>query len=154
MKRRLSEDIKMMFIRMWAAGAVWYFVGFGLEVGKNSPIDLIFFIVLALVLVEWIILFPINRLAFNTSDKNIDKEDSYWKNMLRVLLNTIKIIFIVLVIVYIYWLINQIITIVPSMRTFGVEPILFGLLYGGIYYLISLVKQKIYILIRKIKGQK
>ena len=144
--------IKVILFRMWAAGAVCFFGGWGRgaseKVGGAYSIDLIAGLIVFIILSDWIIVEPVLRLIINKKSKAGRTENGN-KAVGRIfsqgILHILRVTFSVLLIVVTYYLLNTF-----FIRLFGLdeeavpvplEPLLFGVLYGLYYLLFCFVKQ-------------
>lgn len=137
----ISDKTKVLMIRWWVAGSVYFFVGFGTGLG-SSMLFIDFAILLAGVftLAEMLIVEPIESLYFLIVDEYVESiKDSYTKRMKHRLFKFFLNLLIVTAIAYTYNFINlmaiKLLSLDSSAVAIPTEPILFGAMYLG-YYLI------------------
>jgi len=145
-KKLLSDHIKSNILRWWIAGAIYYFVGFGTQLGLvQNPIDFIFFLGVGMLLATKVIYNPI---AYNMfSDPRLNKlyskkhnERTVLENVSLWLIEFIKCEFCVVLVYCTYQIINNLIITLFSMKEDSVvlfgDPIIFGLLFLLFYNII------------------
>lgn len=133
-----GDTVKIMLLRMWAAGAVCFFAAWGRggaeEAGNSYSLDLIAGLILIMLLCDWIIVNPIIKRAFGQSAA---AEKKGWRFFLNRLPHFAEIVFSLLFVVETYYLLN-----ILFIRLFNLdgravpvplEPLFFGILYG-LYY--------------------
>ena len=152
-QRRLQKyltdrNISLIF-RWWAAGAVYFFIGWGTGLG-NQRFIIDFVVVMGLVMGVFNILIvnPALRLMFNISTRNRPAhENTPWQRTSDYLLELVKNVFIVFLIAMLYITINQVAISLFDLPVDAVplpgEPILFGLFYVVIFVLINFISTKI-----------
>lgn len=126
---KLSEPLKVVLLKAWFAGAVCYFILWGLGTYIYSIIDLLFILGIVLGLVTDLLTNNVIRFIEKTPGEN-DK----WlmfpkKGMASFFLNMVYAMGIIVLVYSLYGLINQIIVAVTGITDtvpLGVEPVLFG----------------------------
>lgn len=152
-KKILSDCKKANIFRWWIAGAVYYLVGFGTQLGlAGNPIDLIFFLGVGMLIATKFIYNPI---AYNMfSDPRLDKlyskkhnERTVVENVSFWLVEFMKCQVCVILVYCTYQIINNIVITLFSMSEDSVVlfggPIIFGLLFLFFYDTISSLSEKI-----------
>ena len=137
-----------MLIRWWAAGAVYFFIGWGTPIGQQSMIGLAFSLGLVLGLFNTLIINPGLRLLFNIGPKKRPPhENTYAQRLSDHLVELFKTIFIVFTVTIFYVFINRIIILVsdfpPDSVPFPGEPIMFGIFYIFVFWCLDLLINKI-----------
>lgn len=140
--RRIS-----LLIRWWAAGAVYFFIGWGTFLGRlTSTIDFVVSLGLVMGLFNILIINPGLRLLFNIGRKRPTDENTFWQRISDHLVELIKSVFIMFVIAMIYRLINQVLITLLSLPADAVplpgEPILFGVFYVFVFVCLEWIVQK------------
>lgn len=133
-KFSLSNSVKVILLKAWFAGAVCYFILWGLGMYLNSLIDMMF--------VLGVVLGMVTDLLTNNVIRFIEKspgENDKWlmypkKGMASFFLNMVHALVVVVCVYFFYGIINQ--TIVFFIGNLdevplGVEPILFGVFCMG-----------------------
>jgi hypothetical protein len=140
--RRIS-----LIIRWWAAGAVYFFIGWGTMLGtQQSTIDFVFALGLVMGLFNILIINPGLRLLFNIGRKRPPHENTFWQRISDHLVELLKNIFIMFVIAMIYRMINQVLISLLALPADSVplpgEPILFGVFYVFVFVCLEWVTTK------------
>jgi hypothetical protein len=141
---RRGGAVKIMILRMWAAGAVCFFAAWGRrgaeEADNAYSLDLIAGLILIMVLCDWIILNPVIRLAFNKKQEPREAKKAgpvLWGSLLHIARITAALILVIET----YYLLNTIFIRALDLDGKAVpvplEPILFGILYGAYFTLIG-----------------
>jgi hypothetical protein len=148
-KRRIihGDTVKIMLLRMWAAGAVCFFTAWGRagaeEVGNSYSLDLIAGLILVLLLGDWIIVNPVIKLAFGQSGA-ADKKG--WRKFLNSLPHIGEVTFSLLLVVETYYLLNVLFIHLFDLGAQAVpiplEPLFFGIFYGLYFQLFEFLKIK------------
>ncbi len=153
--KRMSDQTKSLFIRIWVAGMVCLFVAWtpigGGEVESNAFVyQLIFMLAFFLFLTNLIVVNPIIRGMFKTKlDASVYFNQSLLLRSLKNIGHFAKMLFITILIWGSYVLINLVLELLGFSNTSGkplilLEPISFGFLYGLYYYLTEKVSYLIY----------
>jgi len=126
-------------LRAWAAGAVYFFIGWGTQVAQSSIFDFVFFLGVSLAIFDLLVITPV----VNGMLKNELRNHNYSikKGSLLKLANIIKNLFIVVIMVNIYNIINLVLITLLNLSTdavpFAGEPITFGIIYIILWLLID-----------------
>jgi len=136
-----DRNISLVF-RWWAAGAVYFFIGWGTSLGnQNSIIDFVFFLGLIMGVFNILIVNPGLRLMFNIGTKRPAQDNTPWQRISDYLVELIKNIFIVFIVALIYRAINTALIALFSLSANAVplpgEPIFFGLFYVVVFVLLE-----------------
>ncbi len=147
-KKYLTDRNISLVIRWWAAGAVYFFIGWGTFLGRQqSIIDFVFFLGLAMGLFNILIVNPGLRMMFNIAPKRPAHENTVWQRISDYLVELIKSIFIVFVVALIYMAINKALIAMFAFPVDAVplpgEPILFGVFYLLVFVLLGAISKKI-----------
>lgn len=133
-KIKIPELVKVLFLKAWFAGAVCYFILWGLGVYLTSMIDMLFVLGFALGAVTDLLLNNVIRFI----EKNPGDNDRWMmfpqKGMAALFLNVIYGFLVLFCVYMLYNLINYaIIGITGAEGTvpLGVEPVLFGVFCMG-----------------------
>lgn len=152
-KKRLPNWLKAVLIKAWFAGAVFYFVGWGLFINTVDQLDLMLVLGLVLgVLTDLIV----NRI-FNSMERRKGEFKTLImfpdKKFLNFILNIIYGIVLCTLVAYTYQLINviaiELYHLPKTTVALGTEPILFGILCVSYDMMLLQIKK----LIIKRKGQ-
>ncbi len=134
--RRFFNDWNIsLIVRWWAAGAVYFFIGWGTSLGNQQYlIDFVFVLGLVMGLFNILIINPGLRMMFNIGGpRRPRKENTGWQRLSDYLVELLKNLFIMLVIAMIYVAVNRLAIALFSLPENTVvlpgEPILFGLFY-------------------------
>lgn len=147
-RRFFTEERTALIIRWWAAAAIYFFVGWGTNLGyQTTSIDFIFFLSLAIGITEMLIVRPLLRNMFRT------REGMRWREMnlrQRVLsrLGVFARTYLLVVLVYqTYKVINVLAITLLGLSNEAVflpgEPIFFGLFYIFFYIIFDQLVQSI-----------
>lgn len=147
-QKYLTDRNISLFIRWWAAGAVYFFIGWGTFLGRQqSPIDFVVSLGLVMGVFNIIFINPGLRMMFNLGPKRPAHENTVAQRISDYLVELIKNIVIAFVIALIYIAINRALIAIFSLSPESVplpgEPILYGLFYVLIFVLFDVVTQKI-----------
>lgn len=131
---KIPNVVKVLFLKGWFAGAVCYFILWGLGFYINSLIDMLF--VLGVVLGMATDLLTNNVLRFIESTPG---ENDKWlmfpkKGMVSFFLNMVYAIILILCVYKLYGAINQAAAVLmgdPELVFLGVEPVVFGIFTMG-----------------------
>ena len=129
-----------LIIRWWAAGAVYFFFGWGTSAGNQSSIlDFVFTLGVAMGIFSMLIVEPVLRMAFNLAPNRKPKQYAISQRISDYLVGIIKNILIMLVIALIYVAINSAINVAFGLPANNIalpgEPILFGIFYVVVWAL-------------------
>ncbi len=142
MRKKFFTDKRIeSIIRFWAAGAVYYFIGWGTTLGQNGYLDFIFSLGLVMAIFEMAVVNPIVKHMLNVR-KTISYIDvPILKRVIYRLGYVFKTIFIMIVVSAIYSIINQAAILILSLSKdttiLAGEPIIFGLIYFIVYRLLD-----------------
>ncbi|MBP7962945.1 MAG: hypothetical protein KBG20_07240 [Caldilineaceae bacterium] len=146
-KKYLTDRNISLVIRWWAAGAVYFFIGWGTFLGRQqSIIDFVFFLGLAMGLFNILIVNPGLRMMYNIAPKRPAHENTFSQRISDYLVELIKSIFIVFVVALIYMAINKALIGMFAYPVDAVplpgEPILFGVFYIVVLVLLDAISKK------------
>lgn len=146
-RKYLTDRNISLIIRWWAAGAVYFFIGWGTFLGRQqSSIDFVVSLGLVMGLFNIIIINPGLRMMFNIAPKRPAHENTYWQRISDYLVELIKNVFIMFIVALIYIAINRALIAIFSLSTESTplpgEPILFGLFYVLVFVLLDVISQK------------
>lgn len=157
---KIPDSVKAGFFRWWLAGAVYFFIAWGTNLGmKEDPIDLIFILGLITGIAH---IFIFNPIVFGMFDvqrngKIINKkyyERTIFENVFLNLAEILKCIVITCLVVACYELLNSII-LSATNSTGGVpikgEPFLYATFFILFYALFDLIRNFILKIIEKRK---
>lgn len=133
-KFKIPNVVKVLFLKAWFAGAVCYFILWGLGFYINNLIDMLF--VLGVVLGMATDLLTNNVLRFIESTPG---ENDKWlmfpkKGMVSFFLNMVYAIVLIICVYFLYGVINRTLIAVmgnPEQVPLGVEPVMFGIFTMG-----------------------
>ncbi|MCG8572799.1 MAG: hypothetical protein MJB14_21920 [Spirochaetes bacterium] len=140
MKKLSKKTLVTFFIRWWSAGAVYFFIGWGTQLGNkssSSSVDFIFFLGLGLGLFFSFIVNPVIKMLYQVEWMQSYGEFGFLKKILFRLGAVVLANIIVLLVHMFYWFIHAV-----AIRLFHLpgetvilpgEPILFGLIYTLFY---------------------
>lgn len=131
---KLPETLKVVLLKTWFAGAVCYFILWGLGTYIYSIIDMLFILGIVLGLVTDLLTNNVIRFVEKTPGEN-DK----WllfpkKGMVSFFLNMVYAIVLVVLVYGLYGVINSVLAVLLGLTdtvALGVEPILFGVFTMG-----------------------
>lgn len=129
---------KAIFIKFWFAGAVYFFIGWAWQFAGFDRLDIIAIVGILIGLASDLIA---NRvlLGIDNSDSKMPQYIMFSSRKFYYLfLNVLYSLLIVSVVVAVYVVINQ-----QSSTVFGVEPILFGVLYTLFDFVFLIVRNLI-----------
>ena len=146
-QKYLTDRNISLIIRWWAAGAVYFFIGWGTFLGSQiSTIDFVVALGLIMGLFNILIINPGLRLLFNIGTKRPAHENTFWQRLSDHLVELLKNIFIMFVVATIYRLINQVLITLRSLPADAVplpgEPILFGVFYVFVFVCLGWITKK------------
>ena len=137
-----------LLLRWWAAGAVYFFIGWGTALGNQaSIIDFVFTLGLVMGLFNMLIVNPGLRMAFNIAPERRPRTHAISQRISDYLVEIIKNILIMLVIALLYVSINTAINLAFNLPADNIslpgEPILFGVFYVLVWVLFDRIWQRI-----------
>ena len=129
-KRKLPLWFKAVFIKFWFAGAVFFFVGWGLFINTTDQLDLTLVLGLALGMVTGLminkILLGMERGKGECHSFIMFPQKKYWSFLLNIMYGIVLCVFVV----YTYHIINVVAINVwhlpDTSVVLGAEPIMFG----------------------------
>lgn len=155
---KIPDNVKIAIFRWWLAGAVYFFIAWGTNLGMNAdPLDLIFVLGLVLGVCHIFIFNPIVYGMFDIkrNGKIINKkyyERTIMQNIFLRLGEIFRCLIITVLIVATYELLNTTINSI-SGNTQNIpikgEPFLFATFYIIYYFIYDLIKNLIYRFIDK-----
>lgn len=150
---KIPDIIKALFIKFWFAGAVYYFVGWGITLVNIDQIDTVVILGLIMGLVTDLMVNHIFRLI-EKDNENLHKYMFFGrKKWYSVFINIAYSIVLCAIIAYTYHFINVTIVLKQGLPegtiVLGAEPLLYGLFYIVYDIIILLVRNLIVNAIRK-----
>lgn len=147
-QRIFTDRTLSLIARWWAAGAVYFFVGWGTNLGRQDTIiDFVFFLGLAMGMLNAFIINPALRMVFNIQSKRPPKDNTNWQRMSDYFVELIKNILIVAIVAVIYIVINRAAIVLFGLPSDTVllpgEPILFGVFYVLVFVAIESISARI-----------
>ncbi|GAB4262934.1 MAG: hypothetical protein Kow0080_00770 [Candidatus Promineifilaceae bacterium] len=147
-QKYLTDRNIILVIRWWAAGAVYFFIGWGTSLGNQLYIiDFVFYLGMVMGLFNILIINPGLRLMFNIGPKRPPHENTGWQRTSDYLVELLENIFIVLVVALIYVAINKVaislFNLSPEAVFLPGEPILFGLFYMIVWVILDALTKKL-----------
>ena len=131
---KLSETVKVLLLKAWFAGAVCYFILWGLGMYIYSLIDMLFILGVVLGMVTDLLTNNVIRFI----EKNNGENDKWLmfpkKGMASFFLNMVYAMVLIVCVYFLYGIINNIaVMIIGNADTvpLGVEPVLFGVFCMG-----------------------
>ena len=129
-KIKISETVKVLFVKFWFNGSVCFFFFWGLGTYLRDLLDQLMVLGLALGIITDILVNNILRYMAKTSGST-DRWMMFPKKQLSSLFFNILYAYLVLAFVYMFYnVINSVLT-AAGKELLGVGPILFGLFYLG-----------------------
>ncbi|KAA3661115.1 MAG: hypothetical protein DWQ04_17395 [Chloroflexi bacterium] len=158
-QKYLTDRNISLVIRWWAAGAVYFFIGWGTSLGsQQSIIDFVFFLGLVMGVFNILIINPALRMMFNILPSRPPSENTPWQRTSDYLVELIKNVLIMIVVALIYWAINRAAIAIFDVPTDSVplpgEPIFFGLFYVIVYWLFEHISNKVRVKISEFQGRR
>lgn len=139
-----------LIIRWWAAGAIYFFLGWGTSLGSQAAIlDFVFWLGTAMGVFNMLIINPVLRMGFNIGPDSKISRGSYAlsQRVSDYLVEVIKNIVIMFIVALIYVGINSAINLAFGLPADNIflpgEPILFGVFYVLVWSLFGLITQRI-----------
>lgn len=150
-KFRVSDTVKILFIKGWFAGAVCFFFIWGLSMYIPSMLDMLFVVAIVLGMVNDILVNNVLRFIEKEKGAN-DKWMMYpKKGMASFFLNIIHGFAVVFCVYMLYYGINTVLTgITGNAVELGVEPILFGTFFMAFDILLIWIKHLLMALVRRL----
>lgn len=147
--RNIDDKYKILFFRWWFSAAVCFFIAWGLSFGEQeSTFELIFFLGLAMAIGNLFIFNPIISSVFDIkrrgkiANKKMS-ERTILEGVFYFLSECFKSMLAVYIVAWIYEGINLLINYIkqnPDNKIeFGIEPIMFGIIFTIIYLLLGLL---------------
>ena len=147
-KSRWPAWLKALVLKWWSAGAVMFFVGWGITISIADALDTAILLGIAAGVFTDLIINSIIELFEH------EKGECEWLIMWRrnklssLFLNIVHSVLVCLLVAYSYQFANVIAIstqgLDPTKIVFPVEPIFFGILYLGYDLLIITIKQKVF----------
>lgn len=131
---KLPQTLKVVLLKAWFAGAVCYFILWGLGTYVYSIIDMLFILGIVLGLVTDLLTNNVIRFIEKTPGENDKWLMLPQKGMVSFFLNMVYALVLVVLVYGLYGVINQTICTVMGLTDtvpLGVEPILFGVFIMG-----------------------
>lgn len=150
--RFMTDRNISLVIRWWAAGAVYFFIGWGTSLGQQQTvIDFAFTLGLVIGLGNILVINPVFRMLFEPVSKRPPGYNTFSQRISDYLVEMIKSIFLVIMVAAIYVVINTTLIRFYNLPADAVplpgEPILFGLFYVFVFVLFekisTMIKQTI-----------
>lgn len=137
-----------LILRWWAAGAVYFFIGWGTSLGNQSSIlDFVFTLGLVMGIFNMLIVNPGLRMAFNLTPNRRPRSHAISQRVSDYLVEIIKNILIMFVIGLIYVAINSAINAIFDFPDTNIsvpgEPILFGVFYVLVWVLFERIWRRV-----------
>lgn len=154
-KLGIPEPVKIIFIKVWFAGAVCFFFIWGLSSYLSALLDMLFVTGAALGMVTDLLTNNVIRFIEKTPGANDKWLLCVRKGMVGFGLNILAAFVILLCVYFTYNLINYaIVSITGAVGTvpLGVEPVLFGLLCMGYDMLLIGIKRMLQGIVRDAKN--
>jgi hypothetical protein len=142
-----------LIIRWWAAGAVYFFFGWGTTLGNQASIlDFVFSLGIIMGLFSMLIVNPVLRMAFNLGPDRKPKNYALSQRVSDYLVEMIKNVLIMFVVALIYVGINSAINVAFGLPETNIsvpgEPILFGIFYVLVWALFGQITQQVVALVQ------
>lgn len=155
MKKFFTDKRIEILIRFWAAGALFYFIGWGTGLGLGSTLDFILVLGVFMGLIEMLIVNPIVRHMLNVKSNKKYLDTTILDKVKNRLIVIFKNIFIMLIIEALYNIINKSFIILGNLPDETIvlpgEPILFGIFYLIIYELIKAITNNVHNKMKDVK---
>jgi len=139
-----------LIIRWWAAGAIYFFFGWGTSLGNQAAIlDFVFWLGIAMGVFNMLVVNPVLRMGFNLGPDSRNSRGSYSlsQRVSDYLVEIIKNVVIMFIVALIYVGLNTVINMVFGLPASNIslpgEPILFGVFYVLVWSLLGWVTQRI-----------
>lgn len=131
---KIPEPVKILFIKAWFAGAVCFFILWGLGIYLSSMLDMLFVLAIAYGMVTDLLVNSTIRFMEKTPNQNDRWMLFPKKGMMSLVLNLVYAFVIIFCVYMTYTLLNYAIVSLTGNTgqvPIGVEPILFGILCMG-----------------------
>lgn len=131
---QIPPTVKVLFLKAWFAGAVCYFILWGLGMYIYSLIDMLFIMGIVLGMVTDLMTNNVIRFIETTPGENNKWLMVSMKGMVSFFLNLVYAMVLVICVYFLYSGINlTIVAIIGNADTvpLGVEPVLYGVFYMG-----------------------
>lgn len=147
-RKYFSDRTISRIVRWWAAGAIYFFVGWGTSLGNQANmIDFVFWLGVAMGLFSMLIVNPVIRMAFNLGPSRRPKTYAISQRVSDYLVEIIKNIFIIFCIALIYIGLNSAINAAFDLSAENIslptEPIGFGIFYVLIFVILEQLVERI-----------
>jgi hypothetical protein len=138
-KKQKRTKIIIFLLRWWAVGAVYFFIGWGTNLGKyTSMIDFVIMLGIVIGVFQSFIVFPVLRQMFGYGRRKRMLETTTMERVSDNLLQVVLSIGTVYLVTLVYTMINSLAILIFGLSDTQVflpgEPILFGLFYVLIAY--------------------
>jgi len=158
-RKYLTDRNISLVIRWWAAGAVYFFIGWGTSLGnQRSIIDFVFSLGLVMGLFNILMINPGLRMMFNIGTRRPAHENTFSQRISDYLVELLKNILIVLIVALIYIIINRTLLLLLSLPVDAVpvpgEPILFGVFYVIVFVFLEAITARMKTAIARLWGEK
>lgn len=158
-ERLMTDRNISLIIRWWAAGAVYFFIGWGTSLGQQqSVIDFAFMLGLVIGLGNILVINPVFRMLFDSVPRRPPGSNTFSQRISDYLVELIKSVFLVVMVAFIYVVINNILISLLNLSPDAVplpgEPILFGVFYVIVFVLFEKISTKIKQIILKMSDRK
>jgi hypothetical protein len=142
LKKKFFTDKRIeLLIRFWAAGAVYFFIGWGTGLGTGPTVDFIFILGLVMAIVEMFVVNPVIKYMLNVKSTTGYLDTSVLSKVKYRLSYIFRTILIMAVVAAIYGIINNGATVLFSLPDETVilpgEPIVFSLFYLLVFKLLD-----------------
>lgn len=157
--RFMTDRNISLFIRWWAAGAVYFFIGWGTSLGRQqSVIDFAFALGIVIGLGNIFVINPVLRMLFEPVSTRPPGYNTYSQRISDYFVELIKGVVLVVVVALIYMAINSVLIRLLNLPADAVllpgEPILFGLFYVFVFALFEKIVRKIKETVLNFKAKK
>ena len=161
---KIPDNVKVEFFRLWFVGAIYFFIGWGTNLGNSmDPFDLVFVLAVVISFAHILIFNPIVYGMFEIERNGVIANKKYnerkiWEGALMKTLEFFHC-FVVSILVYLsYELLNRwIIELTHSSEKaipVAGEPFLYSILFLIYYVAISFIVNKSALLIKRIKEKR
>ena len=147
--RRFFSDLTISrIVRWWAAGAVYFFIGWGTGLGNQANmIDFVFWLGVSMGVFTMLVVDPVIRMALNLGPSRRPKNYAISQRVSDYLVAIIKNIFIIFCVALIYIGLNTAINSVFGLSAENIslptEPIGFGICYVLIFVILENIVERI-----------
>ena len=148
MNSRTKDHLIAFLIRWWSAGAVYFFLGWGTQLGvRESALDLVLFLGLTIGAVNSLVVDPVIQMTFGIGGTKPYRDMTAAQRLRRRLSDVIQALGLVVVVALLYRGINLAAVNALNLEDGHVflpgEPILFGLFYAGLATLLRTLIAKV-----------